>query len=135
MTMRNAAAVLMLALSLAGCSWLFGEEAEPLPVESVERAAVVGLYHGYQSSAMWEIREVEVTAVTPVVPTKGFVQEHDPKEIYCVCLNYEARYKVPWTTKDQSDWFPYVRNILVMRTRSDEFIALKPLSICPAYCE
>lgn len=121
-------------IALTGCFGLFAKE-ETLPDDPVERAAVTGLVHSYQESTMWEIRDVRVLNVQPMIPTRSFVQEHDPKEVYCVCLKYEARYKVPWTTEDASDWIESVRNVLVIRTQGDHFMALRPSGICPAFCQ
>ncbi|MGL4208195.1 MAG: hypothetical protein ACRCTY_02280, partial [Candidatus Adiutrix sp.] len=60
--------------------------------------------------------------------------EHDPKELYCVCVEFEARYKVPWTTSDFSPWERTVRNILVMKTQADSLLAVKPMNVCAPFC-
>ncbi|MBF0530154.1 MAG: hypothetical protein HQK55_12965, partial [Deltaproteobacteria bacterium] len=109
---------LLLLVMLTGC----GKPDVALPDNPVERAAVQGLYSSYRESTMWEVRDPVVLRVQPMAPTKSFVQEHDPKELYCVCIKYEARYKVPWTTKDSSEWEKTVRNILVIKTRGDQFM-------------
>lgn len=118
---------------LAGC---FGSTAEvKLPDNPVERAAIQGLYSSYRESTMGEVRDAKVLSVQPTVPTKAFVQEQDPKELYCVCVKYQARYKVPWITKDASEWEDTVRNIMVIRTRGDQFLAMRPSTICHPLCE
>jgi hypothetical protein len=122
---------LIVALSACAGKSGIGE----IPDDPVERAAVLGIANSYLESTMWEFRDARVLGVTPMVPTKSFVQQHDPKELYCVCIAYEARYKVPWTTKDKSDWKESVRNVLVMKTRGDHFLALRPQGICPAFCQ
>jgi hypothetical protein len=121
---------------LAGCISLVDMEPNiELPDDPVERAAIQGLIHTYKESTMWQINAAEVVKVQPMVPTKAFVQQHDPKELYCVCVKYQARYKVPWTTKDRSPWEPSIRNILVMKTQADQFMAVRPAAICPAFCQ
>lgn len=126
----------LFACGLTGCSIFGGEDEGPvLPENPVERAAVLGLINSYRESTMWEIRDPEVRRTQPVVPTKWFVQEHDPKELYCVCVQYEARYKVPWTTKDRSPWERSVRNILVIKTKADNYMAMRPSAICSPICE
>ncbi|MEW6266849.1 MAG: hypothetical protein AB1641_27555 [Thermodesulfobacteriota bacterium] len=136
--MKSAGAILLLLSAglavLAGCS-LFQTEELKLPDNPVERAAILGVYNSFRESTMWEIREPRVLSVQPMAPTKAFVQEHDPKELYCVCVRYEARYKVPWATKDSSQWEESVRNILVMKNRSDQFLAMRPAAICPPFCQ
>ena len=106
-----------------------------LPGNPIERAAIQGLITSYRESTMWQIQKAFVLRSTPVAPTAAVLAEHDPKELYCVCVEYEARYKVPWTTTDASPWERTVRNLLVMRTQGDAFMALKPMNICPAFCE
>lgn len=106
-----------------------------LPANSIERAAVQGLYVSYKDSAMWQIQNPRVISAAPVAPNAMVLQDHDPKELYCVCVEYEARYKVGWTTSEASPWERTVRNVLVMRTQADTLIAIRPLNICPAFCE
>lgn len=120
---------------LTGCLdfSFFGKE--KLPDDPVQRAAVLGVRHSYRESTMWEISKAKVLKVQRMIPAKGFIQEHDPKEVYCVCVEYRARYKVPWATEDHSDWETTVRNILVIKTRGDNYMALRPSGICPAFCK
>jgi hypothetical protein len=106
-----------------------------LPGNPLERAAIQGLITSYRESTMWQIQKAFALHAAPVAPTAAVLAEHDPKELYCVCVEYEARYKVPWTTTEASPWERTVRNLLVMRTQADEHIALKPMNICPAFCE
>jgi len=106
-----------------------------LPSNSIERAAIQGLQTSYRESTMWQIQSAKVIGITPVAPNAIVLQDHDPKELYCVCVEYEARYKVGWTTSKGSAWERTVRNILVMRTQGDSLMAMKPLNICPAFCE
>lgn len=127
--------ITLAALALtAGCG-----EKPPKPIDlpsnSIERAAIQGLKTSYKDSTMWQIQNASAIAVTPVAPNALVLQHYDPKELYCVCVEYEARYKVGWTTTEASDWERTVRNILVMRTQSDAFLAMKPMNICPAFCE
>ncbi|MDR0881332.1 MAG: hypothetical protein LBP55_02135 [Candidatus Adiutrix sp.] len=126
----------LLLLALAACA---DKEAPPepvaLPSNSIEKAAVQGLVTSYRNSTMWQIQNPRVIRTTPVAPNAIVLQDHDPKELYCVCVEYEARYKVDWTTTESSNWDRTVRNLLVMRTQSDHIIAMKPLNICPAFCE
>lgn len=131
--MRITALLLLVAgFSLSSCAKK--NLMEDLPKNPVARAAVVALLHSYRESTMWEIRKAKSLAIQPMVPTRAFVQEHDPKELYCVCVEYEARYKVPWSTEDGGKWESGVHNILVMKAQSDEYLALKYYGICPAYC-
>jgi len=120
---------------LSGCFGLLVTDEEKLPDDPVERAAVLGLRHSYRESTLWEIKAVEVLGVQQISPSKEFIQVHDPQEVYCVCVKYEARYKVPWTTEDRSDWDKSIRNILVIKSRNGHFIALKPSGICPPFCQ
>jgi|GEM_PF-5117162 len=137
---------LLFLLSLAGilaglgCSHLgYGSDPEPeeivLPANPVERAAISGLRTSYRESTLWQIQRPVVINVVPTAPSAAVIREQDPKELYCVCLEYEARYKVAWSTASGSPWERTVRNILVMRTQGDAYIALKPMNICPALCE
>ncbi|UQZ90136.1 hypothetical protein C4J81_13380 [Deltaproteobacteria bacterium Smac51] len=112
-----------------------GPEEIDLPSNPIERAAVQGLKTSYRESTMWQIQKARVIRTTPVAPTAAVVEDHDPKELYCVCVEYEARYKVPWTTTEASPWERTVRNLLVMRTQADALIAVKPMNICAAFCE
>jgi hypothetical protein len=69
-----------------------------------------------------------------MAPVGVLIELQDPKEVYCVCLEYEARYKVKWTTSQGSPWEKTVRNILVIKTQGDQYLPLKPMNICPIYC-
>ena len=143
---RLRAAVFFLALSgllialAPGCSRMgYGSDQEPeeieLPAGPVERAAVLGLKASYRNSAQWQIQRPAIINVTPVAPTAVLLREQDPKELYCVCVEYEARYKVAWSTVDGSPWERTVRNILVMKTQAGDYMAMKPMNVCPALCE
>ena len=133
--------LIALAMGLgAGCAFLgYGSDPGPqeidLPGNPLERAAVLGLKNSYRDSTLWQIQKVQVLNVSPVAPTAALLREQDPKELYCVCVEYEARYKVAWSTADGSPWERTVRNLLVMKTQGDVFMALKPMNICPVYCE
>jgi|TergutMp193P3_1026864.scaffolds.fasta_scaffold61557_2 hypothetical protein len=136
--------LLLLGALAPGCSQLnsqlgFGSDPEPeeveLPSNPVERAAVLGLKASYRNSTQWQIQRPSIINVNPVAPTAIFLREQDPKELYCVCVEYEARYKVAWSTADGSSWERTVRNILVMKTQADNYMAMKPMNICPALCE
>ncbi|MDR2458382.1 MAG: hypothetical protein LBD41_07940 [Clostridiales Family XIII bacterium] len=132
--------LLSLALVFSGCGLLGGSgDDEPeeisIPSDPIEKAAVQGLVTSYKESTMWQIQKVEVLGITPMAPTGTLVELQDPKEVYCVCLSYEARYKVTWTTSEGSPWEKTVRNILVMKTQGDQYLPLKPMNICAAYCE
>ena len=126
--------VLLCALATA-CGGYKPPEPIELPDNSIERAALLGLQTSYRDSTMWEIQKARVLNVTPVAPTAAVLQDHDPKELYCVCVEYEARYKVTWTTTEPSPWERTVRNLLVMKTQSDAFIAARPINICAPLCE
>lgn len=124
----------VVSLFIAGC----GEKPPKpisLPSNAIERAAIAGLQASYRESTMWQIQEARAIAVTPVAPNALVLQHQDPKELYCVCVEYEARYKVGWSTTEASPWERTVRNLLVMRTQSDAYLAMKPMNICPAFCE
>jgi len=130
----------LLAVLVPGCSFLgYGSDPKPeeinLPANPVERAAVMGLKTSYRDSTQWQIQRPVVINVTPVPPTAALLREQDPKELYCVCVEYEARYKVAWSTSSASPWERTVRNLLVMKTQADAYLALKPLNVCPAFCE
>ena len=137
---------LILASALAGlpaglgCAHLgYGSDPAPeeikLPGNPVERAAISGLKTSYRESTLWQIQRPAVINVVPVAPTAAVLREQDPKELYCVCVEYEARYKVAWSTASGSPWEHTVRNILVMKTQADTYMALRPMNICPALCE
>ncbi len=133
-------AIFLLILTAACDPYAIGKGSdEPaeieLPSNPIERAAIQGLRTSYRESTMWQIQKASVIRTTPVAPTASVVEEHDPKELYCVCVEYEARYKVPWTTTQASDWERTVRNLLVMRTQADALIAVKPMNVCSAFCE
>ena len=141
--MRTRSFLVLLVLATAASLWMLGcgleieniPRSPDLPENPVERAAVLGLYNSYKESTMWQVREPEVLSVRPTAPTKDFVQVHDPKELYCVCVQYEARYKVPWTTEDKSPWEKLVRNILVVKDQANNYIALRPQTICAPLCQ
>jgi hypothetical protein len=42
---------------------------------------------------------------------------------------------VSWSTSSGSAWGRTIRNLLVMKTQADNYMALKPMNICPALCE
>ena len=132
--------LLLLSALAPGCSQLgYGSDPEPeeveLPASPVERAAVLGLKASYRNSTQWQIQRPAIINVNPVAPTAAVLREQDPKELYCVCVEYEARYKVAWSTAEGSSWERTVRNILVMKTQADNYMAMKPMNICPALCE
>jgi len=134
-----ALAGLMIVMA-SGCSQLgYGSDPGPeeveLPSSPVERAAVLGLKTSYRDSTLWQIQRPVVINVNPVAPTAAVLREQDPKELYCVCVEYEARYKVSWSTNSGSPWERTVRNLLVMKTQSDNYMALKPMNVCPPLCE
>jgi hypothetical protein len=104
------------------------------PDNPIEKAAVQGLITSYKESTMWQIQKVKPISMTPMAPTGVLVELQDPKELYCVCLEYEARYKVEWTTSDGSPWEKTVRNILVMKTQGDQYLAVRPMNICAPFC-
>jgi hypothetical protein len=123
-----------------GCAQLgYGSDPEPeeieLPSNPIERAAISGLRTSYRDSTLWQIQKPAVINVTPVAPSAAVLRDHDPKELYCVCVEYEARYKVAWSTASGSAWERTVRNLLVMKTQADTYMALRPLNVCPALCE
>jgi hypothetical protein len=128
-------------LGSLGCSslGLGSKEDNPepitLPDNPIEKAAVQGLQTSYKDSTMWQIQKVNVLNITPMAPSGVLVELQDPKELYCVCLEYEARYKVTWTTTEGSPWERTVRNILVMKTQGDLFLPLRPMNICQPFCE
>jgi len=130
----------LLMLLAQGCAQLgYGSDPGPeeieLPSTPVEKAAILGLKTSYNNSTIWQIQRPAVINVTPVAPTAAVLRDHDPKELYCVCVEYEARYKVAWSTASGSDWERTVRNLLVMKTQADTYMALRPLNVCPAICE
>jgi hypothetical protein len=127
-------------LFISGCGALgLGGSDEPeeieIPSDPIEKAAVQGLITSYRESTMWQIQKVEVLGITPMAPSGVMIELQDPKEVYCVCLSYETRYKVVWTTTEGSPWETIVRNILVIKTQGDQFIPLKPMNICNQYCK
>ncbi len=135
MTVRNRWPALLVLIVLASACGHKPPEPIELPDNAIERAAVLGLQTSYRDSTMWEIQKPQVLSVTPAAPTAGVLQDYDPKELYCVCLAYEARYKVSWTTTDPSPWERTVRNLLVLKTQSDAFMAARPMNICAPLCE
>ena len=126
---------LTISLILTGC----GGEKPPAPISlpgnPIEKAAIQGLRASYQDSTMWQIQNTSVINVTAVAPTAIILQNHDPKELYCVCVEYEARYKVAWATSKGSEWERTVRNVLVMKTQADTYIAMRPMNVCSTFCE
>jgi hypothetical protein len=105
-----------------------------LPENPLEKAAVQGLMTSYRESTMWQIQNVQVIGTTPMAPSGILIELQDPKEVHCVCLQYEARYKVSWSTSQGSPWEKTIRNILVIKTQSNEYMPLKPLNICNPIC-
>ncbi|MFH1135871.1 MAG: hypothetical protein V1816_07275 [Pseudomonadota bacterium] len=99
------------------------------------KAAINGLANSYSQTSMWEFRDPAVLAVQVIVPTKGFVQEYDPMELYCVCVEFDLRYRVPWASVDRSDWERQVRNVLVMKNQGDHYLAMKQMDLCPIFCK
>jgi hypothetical protein len=114
--------------------FIFGRHKQNIPRDPVERAAILGVYAAYRATAMFEIRDADVRRVQPMVPTEDFVEQHDPREVYCVCVEYEARYKIPWNDQDEGPWAPTIRNVLVIQTRGGQYLALRPSGICPELC-
>lgn len=129
------AAVMLLMIGCIDVKVVDKREEIKVPDNPIERAAILGLFNAYKDSTMWEVRNAEAIKVSPTVPTKDFVREQDPKELYCVCVKYEARYKVPWTTKDESPWEITRRNILVIKTQGDFFLAMRPVGLCHPICD
>jgi len=134
-----ALAGLLIALA-PGCAQLgYGSDPEPeeieLPSNPVEKAAILGLKTSYHNSTIWQIQRPAVINVVPAAPTAALLRDQDPKELYCVCVEYEARYKVAWSTASGSAWERTVRNLLVMKTQADTYMALRPMNVCPALCE
>jgi hypothetical protein len=72
--------------------------------------------------------------MVPAAPTGELLEYHDPKEVYCVCLEYEARYKVTWSTSKGSPWEKTVSNVLVVRTQGDQYVPVKPMNVCNPAC-
>jgi hypothetical protein len=106
-----------------------------LPDNPIEKAAIQGLQTSYKDSTMWQIQKVKAINITPMAPTGLLIEFQDPKELYCVCLEYEARYKVTWSTSEGSPWERTVRNILVMKTQGDQYLAIRPMNVCQPFCE
>ncbi|MDR2351631.1 MAG: hypothetical protein LBF22_00445 [Deltaproteobacteria bacterium] len=105
-----------------------------IPSDPIQRAAVNGLITSYRESTMWQIQNVTVLGTTPMAPSGELLELQDPKEVYCVCIQYDARYKVTWATAEGSPWENTVRNILVIKTQGDQFLAMKPMNICSPFC-
>jgi hypothetical protein len=105
-----------------------------IPNNPIERAAVQGLVTSYKESTMWQIQNAKVISITPMAPSGELISLQDPKEIFCVCVEYEARYKVEWSTSEGSPWKKTIRNQLVIKTQADEYIPLKPMGICSTFC-
>lgn len=131
-----------LAIVLTGCggmSSLMGDDDDQpkeveIPSDPINRAAVNGLITSYRESTLWQIQNVKPLGVTPMAPTGELLELQDPKEVYCVCLEYDARYKVQWSTSQGSPWQRTVRNILVIRTMGDQYIAIRPMNVCSPFC-
>jgi hypothetical protein len=126
-------------LLFAGCGMMGGNDDPPpkeveLPSNPLERAAVQGLITSYRESTMWQIQNVEVLGTTPMAPSGVLVELEDPKEIYCVCLQYEARYKVEWSTAQGSPWEKTIRSILVIKNQGEQYLPVKPMNVCPSFC-
>jgi hypothetical protein len=120
-------------------STLMGDSADrpgkvDVPSDPIYRAAVNGLVTSYKESTLWQIQNVKPIGVTPVAPSGELLEIQDPKEVYCVCLEYDARYKVQWSTSPGSPWEKTVRNILVIRTQGDQYIAVRPMNVCSPFC-
>jgi hypothetical protein len=132
--------IINLSINIFGCGGLGlgADEDKPeeitVPSDPIEKAAVQGLITSYKDSTMWQIQKVEILGITPIAPTGTLVELQDPKEVYCVCVQYEARYKVTWTTSEGSPWEKTIRNILVIKTQGDNYMPLRPMNICTQYC-
>jgi hypothetical protein len=128
----------LIPLATTSCGMFGNGDDKPaeveVPEDPIQRAAVNGLLTSYRESTMWQIQNVNVLGITPMAPSGELLELQDPKEIYCVCIEYEARYKVIWSTSEGSPWEKTVRNILVIKTQGDQFMALKPMNICSAFC-
>jgi hypothetical protein len=132
-------ALIILPTGCGGMSALMGDDSDQpkeveIPSDPINRAAVNGLMTSYSESTMWQIQNVEPIGMTPMAPSGELLELQDPKEIYCVCLQYEARYKVTWSTSEGSPWKKTVRNILVIRTQGDQYLAVKPMNVCSPFC-
>jgi hypothetical protein len=137
--LKKLALLLTLLLMFAGCGIMNGGDDPPpeevkLPGNPLERAAVQGLITSYKESTMWQIQNVEVISTTPMAPSGVLVELEDPKEVYCVCLQYDARYKVEWSTSQGSPWEKTIRSILVIKNQGDQYLPVKPMNVCPAFC-
>jgi hypothetical protein len=136
------AILLILMLAGLGCgqvSGMFGggdDEPEEItmPSDPIEKAAVQGLITSYKESTMWQIQNVKILGINPIAPSGTLVELQDPKEVYCVCVSYDARYKVTWTTTEGSPWENTVRNILVIKTQGDQYLPLRPMNVCNQFC-
>ena len=124
----------MIPLILWGCGSKKPQE-DAFAQDPAAKAAINGLANSYSQTSMWEFRDPVVLGVQFLVPTKGFVQEYDPKELYCVCVEFDLRYRVPWASVDRSDWERQVRNVLVKKDQGDHFLALKQLGLWTLYCK
>ena len=130
--------VLPALLLIGSCSSTPVDRSTPagsLPTNPMERAAIESLYTSYKESTMWQIKDPKVLGITQVLPMPVTLEDYDPKEIYCICVEYLARYKVAWTTTDPSPWERTVRNLAVMKTQGDNFMAIKTTSICTPFCQ
>jgi hypothetical protein len=115
-----------------------GKSDEPseisIPSNPIERAAVQGLITSYKESTMWQIQNVKIVGITPMAPSGVLIELQDPKEVYCVCVEYEARYKVEWSTSEGSPWEKTVRNQLVIKTQGDTYLPMMQMGICDQFC-
>jgi hypothetical protein len=115
-----------------------GDDGKPIKVElpdnPIERAAVNGLVTSFRESTMWQVKNVKPLNITAMAPSAELLELQDPKEIYCVCLQYEGRYKITWSTSEGSPWEDTVRNILVIRDQGDNYYALRHLNVCSPFC-
>jgi hypothetical protein len=132
--------MLFISIIAQGCSVFGGgKDDEPeeitLPGDPIEKAAIQGLITSYHDSTMWQIQKAEVVRITPMAPSGALVELQDPKEIFCVCVGFEARYKVEWTTTEGSPWKRMVRNILVIKTQGDQYLPMRPMNVCAPFCE
>jgi hypothetical protein len=134
----SSALILLLVFSSA-CGGIGGSDSDnpaeiDLPGNPIERAAYNGLITSYRESTMWQIQNVETLNITPMAPSGELLELQDPKEVYCVCLQYDAKYKVTWSTDQGSPWEKTVRNILVIKTQGDQFIPVEPMNVCSPFC-
>ena len=122
---------------MGGCSTPIDRSTpvDSLPTNPMERAAIESLYTTYKESTMWQIKDPVVLGITQIVPTPALLEDYEPTEIYCICVEYLSRYKVDWTTTDPSPWERTVRNLAVMKTPGNNFVAIKATGICTPFCQ